>query len=176
MYKIHGDSEGSTESLLDEADDFLRHSVDGKLGQKTPDYHHHSSGQQYFTSTTPKRVNRRSSENDIRMNYTPPKQSLPFLPKSPKCLKPGHLAKVISKNGRVVVGRIKYIGPLANSEEEETIYVGLQLASNLGECDGSIDGRKFFDWLVTLAYFNSLSNSSSISMFQSTTSWNFCAI
>lgn len=146
MYKIHGDSEGSTESLLDEADDFLRHSVDGKLGQKTPDYNHHSSGQHYFTSTTPKRVNRRSSENDIRMNYTPPKQSLPFLPKSPKCLKPGYLAKVISKNGRVVVGRIKYIGPLANSEEEETTYVGLQLASNLGECDGSIDGRKFFDW------------------------------
>lgn len=81
------------------------------------------------------------------LDYIPSKQSLPFLPKSPKCLKPGHLAKVITKNGRVAVGRVRYIGPLAFNDDNET-FVGLQLPNKIGDCDGSIDGRKFFDWFV----------------------------
>lgn len=80
-------------------------------------------------------------------DYSPSKQSLPFLPKSSQCLKLDHLAKVITKTGRVVVGRVRYIGPLAGQDyvEDET-YVGLQLPSKVGDCDGSIDGRRFFDW------------------------------
>jgi hypothetical protein len=80
------------------------------------------------------------------LDYTPSKQSLPFLPKSSNCLKPGHLAKVITKNGRVVVGRVRYVGPLAGGEDE--FYIGLQLQNNFGDCDGSVDGRRFFDWWV----------------------------
>lgn len=81
-------------------------------------------------------------------DYIPSKQSLPFLPKSPKCLKPGHLAKVISKNGRVVIGRVRYVGPLATCrpENEDEIFIGLQLPNKCGDCDGTIDGRKLFDW------------------------------
>ena len=82
--------------------------------------------------------------------YSPSKQTLPFLPKSPKCLKLGHLAKVIAKSGRVVIGRVRYVGPLASasaadSSDSET-FVGLQLPSKTGDCAGSFEGRKFFDW------------------------------
>lgn len=80
-------------------------------------------------------------------DYSPSKQSLPFLPKSPKCLKLGHLAKVITKTGRVVIGRVRYIGPLASTQfGDDDSFVGLQLPNSLGDCDGTIDGRRFFDW------------------------------
>lgn len=85
-------------------------------------------------------------------DYHPSKQSLPFLPKSPKCLKPGQLAKVIAKTGRVVVGRIRYCGPVAGADCDET-YVGLQLPNSLGDCDGSFDGKKFFEWWDFLIRF-----------------------
>lgn len=85
--------------------------------------------------------------NHATADYTPSKQSLPFLPKSPKCLKLGHLVKVITRTGRVVVGRVRYIGPLAGAEYTETeTYVGLQLPSKVGDSDGSIEGRRFFEW------------------------------
>lgn len=83
------------------------------------------------------------------LDFHPPKHSLPFLPKTPKCLKTGQLAKVIAKTGRVVVGRIRYCGPVAADDADET-YVGLQLPSALGDCDGSSGGRKFFEWWVCL--------------------------
>lgn len=57
------------------------------------------------------------------------------------------MAKVITKTGRVVIGRVRYIGPLASSEyAEDENFVGLQLPNKVGDCDGSIDGRKFFEW------------------------------
>ncbi|XP_037051288.1 uncharacterized protein LOC119085126 [Bradysia coprophila] len=132
LLRLHTYSSGSTESLLDEADDYLNKSVDGmsnfKEDRKTSE------------------VNRRRSENDIKRDYSPSKQSLPFLPKSPKCLKLGHLAKVITKSGRVVIGRVRYIGPLASTQfGEDECFVGLQLPNSLGDCDGTIEGRKFFD-------------------------------
>jgi len=79
------------------------------------------------------------------VDFHPPKQSLPFLPKSFRCLKPGQLAKVIAKSGRVVVGRIRYVGPVASIDGDE-IFVGLQMPNALGDCDGSHDGTKFFEW------------------------------
>lgn len=78
-------------------------------------------------------------------DFHPSKQSLPFLPKSPKCLKTGQLAKVIAKTGRVVVGRIRYCGPVASIDSDD-IFVGLQLPNALGDCDGSLAGKKFFEW------------------------------
>lgn len=162
MYRIHGDSAGSTESLLEEADEFIRRSCDGS-GSRI-DIHQPLGSYGSGSGSISKAANRRCSENDIQRgktiifnsflssiitffsDYIPSKQALPFLPKSPKCLKPGYLAKVIAKNGRIVVGRIRYIGPLACNQMEDETYVGLQLPNNLGDCDGTIEGRKFFDW------------------------------
>lgn len=80
--------------------------------------------------------------------------SHPFLPKSPKCLKPGYLAKVIAKNGRIIDGRIRYIGPIVSHSSADAnthtnynleTFVGLQLSSSIGDCDGTYEGRKFFE-------------------------------
>lgn len=96
-------------------------------------------------------------------DFSPSRQTLPFLPKSSKCLKVGHLAKVIAKNGRVVIGRVRYIGPLISTQSMTTgsggsgvtasttdadseTFVGLQLPNKIGECDGSFEGRRIFDW------------------------------
>jgi hypothetical protein len=147
LYHMH-ESSGSTESLLEEADEFVRHCDDVSSGD-----------------VPAKKSNRRCSEADIQrgmftktsiendwltpeyfyVDYHPSKQSLPFLPKSSKCLKPGQLAKVIAKSGRVVVGRIRYCGPVASIDSDET-FVGLQLPNALGDCDGSLGGKKFFEW------------------------------
>lgn len=80
----------------------------------------------------------------LNPGYHPSKQSLPFLPKSPKCLKPGQLAKVIVRSGRIIVGKIRYIGPVG-SDDDET-FVGLQLPHALGDCDGTFNGKRFFEW------------------------------
>lgn len=146
-----GYSSGSTESLLEEADEFL----------------YRSREDQIFCDSDAKRTNRRCSENDIQrgnlsknlqsivremktyvfsiLDFLHSKQSLPFLPRSPKCLKPGFLAKVISKNGRVVIGKIRYVGPLAASSDPDECFVGLQLTTNSGDSDGTVDGKKFFE-------------------------------
>ncbi|XP_053685591.1 uncharacterized protein LOC128735123 [Sabethes cyaneus] len=148
LYRIHGDSGGSTDSLLEEAEDFLRRSVEGNIMHEDPESHCEPplplTPVPHVVATT---KHRRCSENDIQRDYIPSKHALPFLPKTAKCLKPGHLAKVIARNGRVVVGRVRYIGPLAGCPggDVDEKYVGLQLPNNLGDCDGSIDGRKFFD-------------------------------
>lgn len=68
---------------------------------------------------------------------------------------------MIAKNGRVVIGRVRYIGPLISTqsltvgsgsgtatiaESDSETYVGLQLPNKIGECDGSFEGRRIFDW------------------------------
>lgn len=178
MLRIHGESSGSTESLLDEADDYLH-------GGGHDDGHRNSMGNLLSDSNSKVAAggngggggnNRRFSENDIKRGiiytlfgfkfiififvisfphteYSPSKQSLPFLPKTSKCLKLGHLAKVITKTGRVVIGRVRYIGPMASSVNSTTFdmdehFVGLQLPSKIGDCDGTIEGRRFFEWYV----------------------------
>ncbi|KAG5679552.1 hypothetical protein PVAND_009112 [Polypedilum vanderplanki] len=125
LYRMH-ESSGSTESLLEEADEFLRHSTDDPLEMNI-------------------KCHRRCSEADIHRDFHPSRQSLPFLPKTPNCLKIGQIAKVIARGGRIVVGKIRYVGPIANGVEENEIYVGLQLPHALGECDGSLNGKKFFE-------------------------------
>ncbi|XP_053659568.1 uncharacterized protein LOC128708613 [Anopheles marshallii] len=166
LYRIHGDSGGSTDSLLEEAEEFLRRSLEGgnmlamedSLGQLDvgvpppatagllPHITFHAAHAVHAHPPLhhPTAKHRRCSENDIQRDYIPSKQALPFLPKTPKCLKPGHLAKVISPNGRVIVGRVRYIGPVAGTDTDDT-YVGLQLPNNLGDCDGTIDGKRFFE-------------------------------
>jgi dynactin complex subunit len=53
---------------------------------------------------------------------------------------------VIAKSGRVVVGKIRYCGPVAFADDSDETFVGLQLPSALGDCDGSFGGKKLFEW------------------------------
>lgn len=64
MYRIHGDSAGSTESLLEEADEFLRRSHDGS-GSRI-DIHQPLGSCGSGSGGISKPANRRCSENDIQ--------------------------------------------------------------------------------------------------------------
>lgn len=160
----YDDSCGSTESILGEADDFLRLSIDGAFLRDSLSKHSieavpercsendlHSNGNEWSS------FEKKKSNVHISLDFSPPKNSPPFLPYSTKCLKPGYWAKVITKNGSVVIGRVRYIGPLVSTIDASTsrsivndIYVGLQLQSKIGECNGSFEGRKIFDWYASL--------------------------
>lgn len=78
------------------------------------------------------------------LDFKPPKTSQPFLAKVPRDLKLNFWVKVITPEGRVVVGKVKYVGPLPGKGEDS--FVGVQLSRPDGNSDGSISDRRFFDW------------------------------
>nr|CAD7204212.1 unnamed protein product [Timema douglasi] len=92
------DSGDSTDSLIDEAEEYLRRSIDsiltgadwGKVGRR--------------------RLGRKYSEPDHIRELVPPKSAKPFLPKIPRDLKLDYFVKIISNEGRVMVGRVRYMG------------------------------------------------------------------
>lgn len=102
----------------------------------------------FFFLTHDKEYDEYQKKNQIKFSLDchQSRHALPFLPKSPKCLKTGQQAKVIAKGGRIVVGKIRYIGHIANDENEDEIYVGLEMSHAQGDSDGSFNGRKFFEW------------------------------
>jgi len=61
----------------------------------------------------------------------------------PRDLKLDHLVKVISPEGRVLQGRVRYVGPVPGREDA---HVGVELPSVNGSSDGTFHGRRFFDW------------------------------
>lgn len=61
----------------------------------------------------------------------------------PRDLKLDHLVKVISPEGRVLQGRVRYVGPVPGREDA---YVGVELPYVNGSSDGTFHGRRFFDW------------------------------
>lgn len=154
---------------LEEDDDFLRNSLDRGISHQ----------EQSEKSAHAKSVPRRCSENDInakskrppvpayaiipiffnfwtvvfvdfRTAIIPSNHNVPYLPKSWTDLKLGYLIKVINRDGRIVFGRVRYIGPMASestSMPEDVIFVGVEvLEKNKGYSDGSFEGRRFFDW------------------------------
>lgn len=119
-----GDNSGdSTESLIDEAEDYLRRSIDSML-------------------TISSAGVRRYSEPDLIRDWHPPRDARPYLPKIPRDLKLDHLVKVISPEGRVLQGRVRYVGPVPGREEA---HVGVELPYLNGSSDGTFHGRRFFD-------------------------------
>jgi hypothetical protein len=56
LYRIHADSAGSTDSLLEEAEEYLRHSMEGLSGDDL---------RTFGSNKLNKSGNRRCSENDI---------------------------------------------------------------------------------------------------------------
>ncbi|XP_011302335.1 uncharacterized protein [Fopius arisanus] len=123
----------STESLIDEAEEYLRRSIDSMLTISS-DYWSRQSAR--------RRRARRHSEPDLFREWNPPQDARPYLPKIPRDLKLDHLVKVISPEGRVLQGRVRYIGPVPGRED---IHVGVELPTESGGSDGTFHGRRFFD-------------------------------
>nr|XP_031841499.1 uncharacterized protein LOC116430920 isoform X2 [Nomia melanderi] len=137
-----GDNSGdSTESLIDEAEDYLRRSIDSMLTVSSSGV----SSDYWNKQTARRRRARRYSEPDLIRDWHPPQDARPYLPKIPRDLKLDHLVKVISPEGRVLQGRVRYVGPVPGREEA---HVGVELPYMNGTSDGSFHGRRFFDWKV----------------------------
>ncbi|XP_017880175.1 uncharacterized protein LOC108625010 isoform X1 [Ceratina calcarata] len=132
---VAGDNSGdSTESLIDEAEDYLRRSIDSMLTMSSSDY--------WNRQTARRRRTRRYSEPDLIRDWHPPQDARPYLPKIPRDLKLDHLVKVISPEGKVLQGRVRYVGPVPGREET---HVGVELPYLNGSSDGTFHGRRFFD-------------------------------
>lgn len=134
---VGGENSGdSTESLIDEAEDYLRRSIDSMLtiSSVSTDY--------WNKQTARRRRTRRHSEPDLIHDWHPPQDARPYLPKIPRDLKLDHLVKVISPEGRVLQGRVRYVGPVPGREDA---HVGVELPYVNGSSDGTFHGRRFFD-------------------------------
>jgi len=69
-----------------------------------------------------------------------------FIFQIPRDLKLDHLVKIISPEGRVLQGRVRYVGPVPGREDT---HVGVELGVETyvsGSSDGTFHGRRFFDW------------------------------
>ncbi|XP_043249604.1 uncharacterized protein LOC122395804 isoform X1 [Colletes gigas] len=136
---VGGDNSGdSTESLIDEAEDYLRRSIDSMLTVSSAGV----SSDYWNKQTARRRRARRYSEPDLIRDWHPPQDARPYLPKIPRDLKLDHLVKVISPEGRVLQGRVRYVGPVPGREEA---HVGVELPYLNGSSDGTFHGRRFFD-------------------------------
>ncbi|XP_015596682.1 uncharacterized protein LOC107268431 isoform X2 [Cephus cinctus] len=130
-----GDNSGdSTESLIDEAEDYLRRSIDSILTVSCSDY--------WGRQSTRRRRTRRHSEPDLFREWNPTQDARPYLPKVPRDLKVDNLVKVISPEGRVLQGKVRYVGPVPGRDEA---HVGVELPNDNGSSDGTFHGRRFFD-------------------------------
>ncbi|CAG9812690.1 unnamed protein product [Phaedon cochleariae] len=128
------DSGDSTDSLVDEAEHYLRRSIDCITSGR-------DSAPAYSQSRT-KSVLRRASAPEPAGDNVPPAGWLPFLPRAPRDLKPDHWAKVITAEGRVRGGRVRYVGPVGGQRTET--QVGVQLSAPDGYCDGAVSNRRYF--------------------------------
>lgn len=126
----HGDSGDSTDSLVDEAEDYVRRSIDSIVTGAD------------LSRITRRRMTRRHSDPDPLRDFVSPKPVQPYLPKSANDLKLDHLVKVITGDGRVTVGRVRYIGAVAGLSDP---HVGVELPTPSGDSDGSFRGRRYFD-------------------------------
>lgn len=80
---------------------------------------------------------------DIITEFSPPLSAKPFIARSFNDLKINYFIKVINKEGRVVGGRIQFVGIIPGKTEP---YVGILLPSDTGETDGSFQGLRYFTW------------------------------
>lgn len=72
-----------------------------------------------------------------------PVRGKPYLPKSIYDLQLNSYVKVITNVGKVVGGKLRYIGHVATIHEP---LVGVQFDRKIGDCDGSINGIRYFEW------------------------------
>ncbi|KAK9505540.1 hypothetical protein O3M35_009567 [Rhynocoris fuscipes] len=123
--------EDSTDSLIDESEDYLRRSIDSIL-----------------TGEVPLCTRRRRARSHSQPDHTfiqgcrPPKKAYPFLARAPSDLRIDHWVKVIIGDGKLGVGRVRYVGPLPDNQE---IHVGIQMAPGEGNTNGTYASTRFFD-------------------------------
>lgn len=96
-----------------------------------------------FCSDAKKNVPRRASAPEPSGDNVPPLGWQPFLPRLPRDLRLDHWVKVISPEGRVRGGRVRYIGPLMTQIDQ---FVGVQLSTPDGHSDGTYGNRRYFNW------------------------------
>lgn len=75
--------------------------------------------------------------------FSPPFSARPFIARSANDLKTNYFVKVINKEGRVVGGRIQFVGNIPGKTEQ---YVGILLPPSMGETDGTFQGLRYFSW------------------------------
>ncbi|XP_057665046.1 uncharacterized protein LOC130899264 isoform X1 [Diorhabda carinulata] len=127
------DSGDSTDSLVEEAENYLRRSIDCIIGRE-------NSSSSYSVSRPKTGVRRASAPEPSGDNVSPPGW-LPFLPRVSRDLKLDNWVKVITSEGRVKGGRVRYIGPVHSQTEQ---FVGVQLSCPDGYCDGTYNNRRYF--------------------------------
>ncbi|KAJ2945475.1 hypothetical protein O0L34_g287 [Tuta absoluta] len=107
-----------TDELLEEAEHFVRRSIDNL----------------YTTSQD--------------LDHPTSELGRPYIPAEPKHLRLGHAVKVITPHGRVAVGRVRYVGLAGSSAANSSVVVGAEfpLASNhcLPRNDGTHKSRRYF--------------------------------
>ncbi|KAH1016146.1 hypothetical protein HUJ04_007416 [Dendroctonus ponderosae] len=126
------DSGDSTDSLVDEAEVYLRRSIDCFVTSKDP--------MSYGDSR--RMPPRRASAPEPTRDNVPPQGWQPFLPRLPRDLKPENWVKVITSEGKVRGGRVRYVGPVVMPSQEH--FVGVQLSFPEGLSDGTYGGRRYF--------------------------------
>ncbi|XP_072378436.1 uncharacterized protein [Diabrotica undecimpunctata] len=126
------DSGDSTDSLVEEAENYLRRSIDCIIGRDT---------MTSYSDTRTKTGVRRASAPEPSGDNVPPPGWLPFLPRVSRDLKLDNWVKVITSEGRVKGGRVRYIGPVVSQTEH---FVGVQLSCPDGYCDGTYNNRMYF--------------------------------
>ncbi|KAG5875746.1 hypothetical protein JTB14_002049 [Gonioctena quinquepunctata] len=128
------DSGDSTDSLVEEAENYLRRSIDCIMTGR-------DMVASNYSNVKTKSASRRASAPEAARDNVPPSGWQPFLPRVPRDLKLDHWVKVITPEGRVRGGRVRYIGPLVSQSEQ---FVGVQLSNPDGYCDGSYNSRRYF--------------------------------
>ncbi|KAJ8927579.1 hypothetical protein NQ314_019944 [Rhamnusium bicolor] len=127
------DSGDSTDSLVEEAENYLRRSIDCIM-----------TGRDIVASSysdVKSSVPRRASAPEPSRDNVPPPGWQPFLPRISRDLKPDHWVKVITPEGRVRGGRVRHVGPVVTQTEQ---FVGVQLSNPDGYCDGTYNNRRYF--------------------------------
>nr|CAI5838582.1 unnamed protein product [Callosobruchus analis] len=133
------DSGESTDSLVEEAETFLRRSIDCIVTGRS--MAGHTSQVSDRTGSGP--VPRRLSAPEPQPDTAPPPGWRPFLPRTASDLRPDHWVKVIAAGGGIRGGRVRYVGPVVGQEADN---VGVQLPGPDGLNDGTLAGRRYFQW------------------------------
>ncbi|XP_023014415.2 uncharacterized protein isoform X1 [Leptinotarsa decemlineata] len=128
------DSGDSTDSLVEEAENYLRRSIDCIMTGR-------DIVASNYSGVKTKSGSRRASAPEPARDNVPPSGWQPFLPRVSRDLKLDHWVKVITPEGRVRGGRVRYIGAMISQDEQ---FVGVQLSNPDGYCDGSYNNRRYF--------------------------------